>query len=87
VKSCLRDESVEARGWLIEVMRCVEAIGRREFALDDVYAFEARLSGLYPNNRHVRQKIRQQLQVLRDRGYLDFVQRGSYRLRDDLGPR
>jgi type II restriction enzyme len=81
----LREESVDARGWLIEVMRCVEAIGRREFALDAVYAFEARLSGLYPNNRHVRQKIRQQLQVLRDRGYLDFVQRGSYRLRDDLG--
>ena len=23
----LRDESVDARGWLIEVMRCVEAIG------------------------------------------------------------
>lgn len=83
----LREESVDARGWLIEVMRCVEAIGKREFELDNVYAFEARLSGLYPNNRHVRQKIRQQLQVLRDRSYLDFVQRGSYRLRDDLGAR
>jgi type II restriction enzyme len=83
----LREESVDARGWLIEVMRCVEAIGKRAFALDDVYAFEARLGGLYPNNRHVRQKIRQQLQVLRDRGYLDFVQRGHYRLRDDPGPR
>lgn len=77
----LRDESVEARGWLVEVMRCVEAIGRQEFQLDDVYAFESRLSELYPNNRHVRQKIRQQLQVLRDQGYLDFVSRGYYRLR------
>lgn len=77
----LRDETVDARGWLIEVMRCVEAIGKREFELDDVYAFEARLSDLYPNNRHVREKIRQQLQVLRDRGYLDFVSRGYYRLR------
>jgi type II restriction enzyme len=76
----LRDESVDGRGWLIDVMRCVEAIGKREFELDDVYAFEARLSGLYPNNHHVRQKIRQQLQVLRDRGYLDLVSRGYYRL-------
>src|ERR1700722_18372449 len=77
----LRDEGVEARGWLIEVMKCVENIGRQEFQLDDVYAFEGALSTLYPDNRHVRQKIRQQLRVLRDRGYLDCVACGSYRLR------
>ena len=77
----LREEGTEARGWLIEVMKCVEMIGRSEFQLDDVYAFESRLSQLYPNNRHVKQKIRQQLQVLRDHGYLDFVSRGYYRLR------
>ena len=77
----LRDEGSDARGWLIETMKCVEAIGKNEFDLDDVYVFEERLSLLYPNNRHVRQKIRQQLQVLRDHGYLDFVSRGHYRLR------
>jgi type II restriction enzyme len=77
----LRDEGAEARGWLIEVMKCVELIGRHEFQLDDVYFFESKLSQLYPNNRHVKQKIRQQLQVLRDRGYLEFVSRGFYRLR------
>ena len=77
----LREEAIEARGWLIEVMKCVDALGKEEFQLDDVYAFEAELSRLYPENRHVRQKIRQQLQVLRDRGYLDFVSRGYYRLR------
>jgi hypothetical protein len=77
----LRGESLEARGWLIEVMKCVEAIGKREFQLEDVYAFEIQLSRLYPDNRNVKPKIRQQLQFLRDRGYLDFVSRGSYRLR------
>ncbi len=77
----LRQEGEEARGWLIEVMKCVDLIGRQEFGLQDVYAFEPRLSLLYPNNRHVREKIRQQLQVLRDHGYLEFVSRGSYRLR------
>ena len=77
----LREESLEARGWLIEVMRCVGAIGRREFTLADVYAYEDRLRQIYPRNRHIKQKIRQQLQVLRDRGYLDFVSRGSYRVR------
>jgi type II restriction enzyme len=79
----LREENVEARGWLIEVMKCVESIGKKEFELDDVYAFETQLSGIYPNNRHVKKKIRQQLQVLRDRGYLDFVSRGYYRLRSN----
>src|SRR5215471_10524181 len=58
----LRDEGIEARGWLIEVMKCVELVGKREFDLDSVYAFEDRLSRIYPQNRHVRQKIRQQLQ-------------------------
>lgn len=79
----LRDQGLEARGWLLEVMKCVESIGRLEFQLDDVYAFEDRLARLYPGNQNVRPKIRQQLQFLRDRGYLDFVSRGYYRLRSD----
>jgi type II restriction enzyme len=79
----LRDQGQEARGWLIEVMKCVEEIGKSEFQIDDIYAFEDKLSQLYPENRNVRPKIRQQLQFLRDRGYLDFVSRGYYRLRSD----
>jgi hypothetical protein len=79
----LRDQGQEARGWLIEVMKCLEAIGKREFQIDDVYAFEDRLSQLYPSNQNVKPKIRQQLQFLRDRGYLDFVSRGYYRLRSE----
>jgi type II restriction enzyme len=77
----LREESIGARGWLIEVMKSVESLGKKEFELDEVYRFEAQLGALYPNNRHVKQKIRQQLQFLRDRGYLDFVSPGRYRLR------
>jgi type II restriction enzyme len=77
----LRDENAAARGWLIEVMKCVDAIGRPEFQLEDVYAYERRLGEIYPDNHNVRPKIRQQLQVLRDHGYLEFVWRGSYRLR------
>ena len=76
----LKDQNVAARGWLIEVMKCVDAVGRQDFTLDDVYAQEDRLHRLYPANRNVRPKIRQQLQVLRDRGYLSFVGRGRYRV-------
>ena len=77
----LRDQGQEERCWIIEVMKCVEAIGKLEFEIADVYAFEDRLSRLYPGNQNVKPKIRQQLQFLRDRGYLDFVSRGYYRLR------
>jgi type II restriction enzyme len=77
----LRRESLEGRGWLIEVMRCVESLGKKEFKLDDVYRFERQLGQLYPNNQNVKPKIRQKLQELRDHGFLDFVGRGHYRLR------
>ena len=65
----LREAGQAARGWLIEVMKCAEALGRDSFELADIYAFEGRLSALYPGNHNVRPKIRQQLQVLRDRGW------------------
>jgi type II restriction enzyme len=76
----LRDAGAAARGWLIEVMKCVELIGRRDFTLDDVYAHEGLLAALYPGNNNVRPKVRQQLQVLRDQGFLEFTGRGRYRL-------
>ncbi|MFJ6024815.1 DpnI domain-containing protein [Brevundimonas sp. NPDC092305] len=75
----LRDTKVEVRGWLLAVMNAVEAVGKPEFTLDEVYAHEAALAALYPGNNNVRPKIRQQLQVLRDRGWLEFNGRGKYR--------
>jgi type II restriction enzyme len=80
----LREARPAARGWLIEVMKCAEALGRETFELADVYGFEDRLAGLYPGNNNVRPKIRQQLQVLRDRGWLEFLGRGRYRVRGPL---
>ncbi len=72
--------SSQLRGWLLDVMCCIEKLGKREFLLDDVYRFEQHLAVLHPQNRHIRPKIRQQLQYLRDMGYLSFSERGKYRL-------
>ena len=77
----LRDETLKSRGWLLDVMKCVESLGKSEFTLDEVYAFERHLGELYPGNQNVRPKIRQQLQYLRNRWFIDFVSRGSYCLR------
>lgn len=77
----LREEKeVSAKGWMLDVMKCVEDLGKKEFTLDDVYAFEDELKIKHPDNRHIKDKIRQQLQVLRDKGYLEFLQRGRYKL-------
>lgn len=77
----LREEKeISAKGWLLDVMRCVERLGKREFVINDMYAFVDELSRLHPDNKHVEDKIRQQLQVLRDKGYVEFISRGVYRL-------
>lgn len=77
----LREEKeISAKGWLLDIMRGIEKLGKREFTLDDIYAFENELSRLHPDNKHIKDKIRQQLQVLRDRGYLQFTGRGNYNL-------
>jgi type II restriction enzyme len=69
----------EQRGWTLDVLRCVELLPNPVFSNDDIYAFEPELARLYPGNRHIRDKIRQQLQVLRDRGLLQPLRRGVWR--------
>jgi type II restriction enzyme len=66
------------RGWTLDVLRAVRELGKPEFTLQEMYEFEPQLKALHPNNRNVRPKIRQQLQVLRDLGLLRFGERASY---------
>jgi type II restriction enzyme len=73
--------NVEKRGWTLDVLRMVQSLGKPQFTLADVYAHADVLAKLHPNNAHVRDKIRQQLQVLRELGLLNFLGRGSYQLR------
>jgi type II restriction enzyme len=71
---------VEKRGWTLDVLNVARSLNKPEFSLSDVYARADELSKLHPDNRHVRDKIRQQLQVLRDLGLLEFLGSGEYRL-------
>jgi putative restriction endonuclease len=73
--------------WLDFTQSAVESYcnecGLRTFTLDDfvntkLNEFEL----MWPDNRHPREKIRQQLQVLRNRGLVTFVDgKGTYTLR------
>jgi len=76
----LGELSLNARGWATLTLRMIRSLGGSTFSLDDLYRREQRFSSVYPANHNVRAKIRQQLQVLRDMGYLEFCGRGTYRL-------
>jgi len=75
----LADFSVKKRGWTLDVLTALRSLSKPEFTIADAYSFERILSRQHPDNRHIRPKIRQQLQILRDLGYLEFVRRGYYR--------
>ena len=81
-KTLFLREEVEAgaRGWLLDIMNCIERLGRKDFSLNEIYVFENELGKKHPDNQHIKDKIRQQLQVLRDRGYLRFIRKGQYHL-------
>lgn len=74
----LSDWKVASRGWTVEMISVLEHLPDK-FVLADVYRFEDELKKRFPLNRFVRDKIRQQLQVLRDQGLLIFEGQGRYR--------
>jgi type II restriction enzyme len=73
-------QNIEAKGWLLDVLVCVERIKKRDFSLEDVYAFEGVLKAKHPLNNNVQAKIRQQLQFLRDKNVIEFLGHGQYRM-------
>lgn len=77
--SQLETSNLEARGWLLDTLNCVNRFSKEIFSLNEIYQFENELSARHPENNNVKAKIRQQLQLLRDRGFLEFLERGVYR--------
>jgi type II restriction enzyme len=74
----LLEKRYDARGWTADVLKVVRELGKTDFTLDEVYAFDKQLQKLHPENKHIRPKIRQQLQILRDKGILEFRGKGKY---------
>jgi type II restriction enzyme len=70
----------ELKGWILDTMNCIEALDKKEFSLDEVYKFDKDLKKIHPENKNIKAKIRQQLQFLRDKGYLKFIEPGKYKL-------
>jgi type II restriction enzyme len=71
-------KSIRTRGWALDVLSCVEKLNPT-FSLNEMYGFEGQLSTKHPENKHIKDKIRQQLQILRDKGFIEFIRPGSYK--------
>lgn len=75
-----KELKAEERGWTGLVLAKIRKLEKIHFTSKDLYALEGEMHAVYPENSHIKDKIRQQLQVLRDLGYLEFVRRGEYRM-------
>ena len=73
-------KKIELKGWILDIMNCIDKLGKNEFKLNEIYAFEKYLKIKHPENKHIKDKIRQQLQFLRDKNYLKFIGNGKYKL-------
>lgn len=74
----LQTKSVESRGWLMDTLHIVEQLDKI-FTLKQMYSFIDELQLKHPENNHIPDKIRQQLQFLRDKGIIEFKGNGVYR--------
>lgn len=67
------------KGWKKDIFNCLQLLDKRDFTISEVYSFEDVLYEKHPTNNHVRPKIRQTLQYLRDLGFVKFVKPGVYK--------
>ena len=79
--TALATSHIQARGWLMDVLYCLEQMDSDYFTLKDIYSFTDYLQARHRENHNIQPKIRQQLQILRDKGFVDFLGKGEYRLK------
>lgn len=64
-----------------DVANCLELLflENQLFQTDDAYKVIPIIQRIYPNNQNMKAKIRQQLQILRDMGWIAPISTGLYR--------
>lgn len=66
------------RGWQRLVFEKLNELPQT-FYLDQVYQFQHEFEERYPSNKHIPDAVRRELQVLRDRGLIQFLGGGHYK--------
>lgn len=87
IKSILHDQdskksnTVDGGNWTSEIRNIIlHKLNDDRFTLKDIYLYENELKKKFPDNMHIKDKIRQQLQVLRDEGSILFLGGGRYKI-------
>lgn len=75
----LQTDNLNLRGWMLDVLNCINKIKSTEFSLQEIYKYADSLKEKHSENNNIEAKIRQQLQFLRDKNFIEFIGRGKYR--------
>ena len=75
----LETNDINSRGWIMDVLNCINNIPSEIFTLQEIYQFENQLHIKHPQNNNIKPKIRQQLQFLRGKEFIEFLGKGRYR--------
>ena len=51
-------KNLDSRGWLLDIMKCIEKMDKKDFSLSEIYQFENYLGLQHPNNNNIQAKIR-----------------------------
>src|SRR5690554_5157745 len=76
--SFLSRVKTENKGWTLEILKIIEKFSENNFSLKEIYNYEEYLRSKFPNNNFIKDKIRQQLQILRDKNIIKFLGNGIY---------
>lgn len=75
----LQTNDLNLRGWMLDILNCINQIKSETFTLQEIYKYADFFKLKHGLNHNIEPKIRQQLQFLRDKGFIEFVERGKYR--------
>lgn len=47
-------KKADAKGWILDIMNCIDSLNKKDFTLEDMYAFEQNLSVIHPENKNIK---------------------------------
>ncbi|MEA4956570.1 hypothetical protein SDC9_07705 [bioreactor metagenome] len=78
-KNISRSKTSDLNGWKKIIFEKINGLNSEIFSLNDLYEFIPEFQRNNPNNHHIKDKIRQTLQQLKNLNLIEFLGRGEYK--------
>lgn len=65
--------SLASGSWGYDIIKCIDALGKETFTIKELNTLEAKLKSWHPDNNNIAAKIRQQVRVLKENGFLEEI--------------